>query len=395
MDCKDITELHQTQGSTGLVNFVERSSRQVETASLLQEPLSEQALLQEPLSEQPKVRDDRPPLVIAAYASSLPAIISSRDLVTRFIERPPVLIDGLLHQGSKMVLGGGSKSFKTWCLMDLAMSVATGAPWWGQKTLQGHVLYINLELPDVFFRDRLMDIQRARGHSDDVWDHLDVMNLRGHCADFTTLRQHITNAAGNRYVLIIIDPVYKVLGNRDENSAGNIAELLNEFEKVAVQNNAAVVYGHHFSKGNQSRKESIDRMSGSGVFARDADSLLVMSKHEQEEVFVIEPILRNFKPVPAFCVKWEHPVMRLEHLADPAQLKHNQPAKPTYSVEQLLKTLGVQSLCRTELETELSKATGMSGRTFDKLFKEAKETGKIAQDPRTKQWSVTTLSDEQ
>ena len=35
----------------------------------------------------------------------------------------PDVVEGLLHRGSKMVLGGGSKSFKTWQLADLAMRV--------------------------------------------------------------------------------------------------------------------------------------------------------------------------------------------------------------------------------------------------------------------------------
>ena len=39
---------------------------------------------------------------------------------------PPQIIEGVLHQGCKMILGGTSKSNKSWCLLDLAVSVASG-----------------------------------------------------------------------------------------------------------------------------------------------------------------------------------------------------------------------------------------------------------------------------
>jgi hypothetical protein len=37
---------------------------------------------------------------------------------------PPEIIEGVLHQGCEMILGGTPKSNKSWCLLDLAISVA-------------------------------------------------------------------------------------------------------------------------------------------------------------------------------------------------------------------------------------------------------------------------------
>ena len=48
----------------------------------------------------------------------------------------------------------------------------------------------------------------------------------------------------------------------------------------------------HFAKGNASAKGTIDRISGSGVFARDPDSLVVFTRHEEEGAFVVE-MVRN------------------------------------------------------------------------------------------------------
>ena len=47
-----------------------------------------------------------------------------------------------------------------------------------------------------------------------------------------------------------------------------------------MQSGAAILYAAHFSKGNQAGKDAIDRISGSGVFGRDADTLIILTKHE-------------------------------------------------------------------------------------------------------------------
>ena len=47
-----------------------------------------------------------------------------------------------------------------------------------------------------------------------------------------------------------------------QNKAGDIGLLVNKFEKLA-----AVISCAHHSEGNQAGKESIDRISGSGIFA--------------------------------------------------------------------------------------------------------------------------------
>ena len=83
----------------------------------------------------------------------------------------------------------------------------------------------------------------------------------------------IRRAAKKNYVAIIIDPIYKVITG-DENSADQMANFCNQFDKVCTELGCAVIYCHHHSKGNQGGKKSMDRASGSGVFARDPDALL-------------------------------------------------------------------------------------------------------------------------
>ena len=51
-------------------------------------------------------------------------------LADETIKLPPQIIQGVLHQGLKAVLGGSSKTRKTWILLDAAISHATGTRFW-------------------------------------------------------------------------------------------------------------------------------------------------------------------------------------------------------------------------------------------------------------------------
>ena len=124
-----------------------------------------------------------------------------------------------------------------------------------------------------------------------------------------------------KYDAILLDPLYKIYGEIDENKAGDVALLMNELETLAVKSKAAVLFGAHFSKGNQAGKESIDRVSGSGVYARDPDSILNFTRHEEEEAFVVESNLRNLIPLEKFVVRWQYPLMVRDDCLNPAKLK--------------------------------------------------------------------------
>jgi len=251
----------------------------------------------------------------------LPEILDAGAWLQTQVERPAELIAGVLHRGSKFVLGGASKTFKTWALLDMAASVATGSPWWGLDTQRARVLYLNFEIQSPFIHGRFCTICQRRGLTLPAGSLL-LWNLRGHAADFAALLPKIAaRVEGDGFGLVILDPVYRGLGGRDENSAGDVADLLNEIEKLAVKTGAAVAFVAHFSKGSQAGKEHADRISGSGVFARDPDSIITLTRHEEAECFSVEATLRNFPPLEPFVVRWTWPLFERADGLNPDALK--------------------------------------------------------------------------
>ena len=212
-----------------------------------------------------------------------------------------------------MALGGGSKVGKTWALIDLALSVSSGTPWLGLNCRPGIVVYLNFEIQAGFFHDRLLQVADAK--EIELTDSLLVWNLRGYARPASALFDEVRErVAGRDIALFVIDPVYKLALGGDENSAGEVGLLLNKFEDLATSTGAAVAFSAHFAKGDALLKSSVDRISGSGVFARDPDAILTMTGTQEEGVFNVESTLRNCRALPSFAVRWSFPLLVREQM---------------------------------------------------------------------------------
>jgi hypothetical protein len=281
-----------------------------------------------------------------------------------------------------MIYGGGAKTNKTFALMDMAISVAAGREWWNLKTIKGKVLYMDFELPEAFFANRLNKIADEKKVAVDELKDLDVWNLRGHATDMSELTEEILNRIKTtEYSLIICDPIYKVLGDRDENSAGDINSLLNEFEMIAVESGAAIVAGHHFSKGAQGNKEALDRVSGSGVFARSPDAMVTITKHQEKDAYTVETTLRHLKSLDPFCVEWKYPLMVRNASLDPAKLKKPGAAQKKFSDDEFLDLLMDGALTTGKWKEKAMQELKMSDGTFNSYKKRLITDSKVHQVP--------------
>lgn len=198
----------------------------------------------------------------------------------------PPLIHGLLRQGHKMLMAGPSKAGKSFSLIELVIAIAEGIKWLAWQCERGKVLYVNLELDRASCLHRFKDVYTALGLSGQHIDNIDIWNLRGKSVPMDKLAPKLIRRAQKKnYIAVIIDPIYKVLTG-DENSADQMAHFTNQFDKIATELGASVIYCHHHSKGSQGGKKSMDRASGSGVFARDPDALIDLVELEITEALL-------------------------------------------------------------------------------------------------------------
>ncbi len=250
-----------------------------------------------------------------------PAPVDALELLANPPPRPLVLIEGILNYGEKMLLGGASKVGKTWLALDAAVSVACGLPWLGYPTQMAQVLFVNLELTEWAIRERVRVVCEQKGATPEP-GALTILNLRGHDVNMSILAPKLAELASSGTGLIIPDPVYKTLGDRDENSAGDVAALLRLLEELARTTGAAVFFTHHFNKGLASAKQELDRFSGSGVWARDPDVLLSVQHHQEDDCLILEGTIRNGKSPDPVGLRYDpFPILRRDETLDTKKAK--------------------------------------------------------------------------
>ena len=256
----------------------------------------------------------------------------------------PPLIHGLLRQGHKMLLAGPSKAGKSYSLIELCIAIAEGREWLSWLCAQGRVMYVNLELDRASCLHRFKDVYQALGWSPDNITNIDIWNLRGRSAPLDKLTPKLIRRAQKRdYIAVVIDPIYKVITG-DENAAGDMAKFCNEFDKIATSLDAAVIYCHHHSKGGQGHKKSMDRASGSGVFARDPDTLidiieLELKGDEREAAcgktaWRMHGVLREFPNFEPINLWFDYPVHRVAKNGELDGAKSDGESEPAKSPEE-------------------------------------------------------------
>lgn len=211
---------------------------------------------------------------IESVTDDLPDSDNLEDVWDDLPDLAPSLIGGVLRQGHKMLLAGPSKAGKSYALIELVIAIAEGRSWLGFDCAKGKVLYVNLELDRASCLHRFRDVYDRLGWKPAGLRNIDIWNLRGKSIPMDKLAPKLIRRALKKdYIAVVIDPIYKIITG-DENSADQMAAFCNQFDKVCTELGCAVIYCHHHSKGNQGGKRSMDRASGSGVFARDPDALL-------------------------------------------------------------------------------------------------------------------------
>lgn len=325
------------------------------------------------------------PTVISEYWDNRPA-------------QDPELIEGILRQGRKMMIGGASKIGKTSLMIQLALSICNGFPWLGFPCEQKKVLYLNFELPEPTFNERLEEICRRKGWKlKEVTKQFHILHLRG--VSFQSVDGFVEDLCrkfkNSGYGALFIDPIYKI-NDGDENKAQDVARFTKRLDRITKEMNTSLIYVHHFSKGKQSNKDAMDRFSGSGVAARDADVILSLTELKTRDpdrrAFRMESTLREFKDIEPVNLWFDHPVHTVD---DSGELRNAQFAdQDTTKKEQKLIDFNTGLVCCYEnkkywneekkryevLRDDMRLWLGKEGkkmplRTFNRTLKKAMDDG--------------------
>jgi hypothetical protein len=153
---------------------------------------------------------------------------------------------------------------------------------------------------------------------------------------------------------------------------------MNELEALAQKTGAALVVAHHFAKGDSTAKSAIDRMSGAGAWARDPDSIMVMTPHEEPDCFTVTSILRNLPQLPEFVVGWEFPLMRVANDLNPDALRRPQGRSKVCTDKEFMEAvITEEGKTFTKIVTEAKSALNMSTSTAKRALNRLMSAGLV------------------
>lgn len=324
------------------------------------------------------VKGEQPLEAVASPVDSaaLPPFMSFADFPKRHeLVMPPQLIEGLLHQGSKCVFAGEPKTNKTWLALYLGLSIASGTKFLNRETTQGGVVFMDFEVQSCFFHQRAWMVYQGLGLTNPPKDFY-YWGLRGKCYDPSRLLQILEERLSkmSNVRCLIADPVYKLQGEVDENNNSQVTELLKTLEQFSERTGCALVFTHHFSKAGSVGGSSygnvshFHRLSGASSWARDPDSILTLTHHDEPGCLKVESTMRNLPSPDPFCIEFDAPRFLVrDDIIIPKRVNQLSPVRPQQILDLLIESKELtpekwQSLCTQKFgltKTQFEKLVGV------------------------------------
>jgi hypothetical protein len=244
-------------------------------------------------------------------ARDLPAAIGAGAILDADAPLKPVVVDGWFRRQEVGVVVGGSKSRKSFFLMILMLSIATGRMFLGMFPVRrGRVLLIDNELDLSVLKSRLVAVAAAMGvlrEEYEAW--IDIVPLRGVHADMIDIGNIIRRAGEGVYAVAFIDAMYRTYPEGfDENSNADMTALLTGLVGVGRDVDCAICLVHHLSKGAQGQKSVTDLGAGAGSLSRLVDFHIGMRQHEEPDCCVVDGVVRSFKQFERVGIAWGYPL---------------------------------------------------------------------------------------
>lgn len=245
-------------------------------------------------------------------------LIQASDLIEKFPEMRPYIIEGILRRGEVFNLIAASKVGKSWLAIYTLIAIANGLPWFGFQTKAAKVLLIDNELHSETLSHRFRFVRAAMASSlayqneKVTLENIAVKTLRGRCCDIKNLAVQSLDLADDGFGVICIDALYRMLPEgASENSNEDMTQVYSAIDQIAYLTGASVVVVHHSSKGDQSGKKSIETGSGAGAIGRAADSHLTVRDHAEKGLSVLDFNIRSSPPMQARTAKFSWPLWEL------------------------------------------------------------------------------------
>ena len=226
------------------------------------------------------------------------SIVSASDLNGKMYTRPPFIVDRILCAGNLVTFAAPPKTGKSFLALDLACCVADGKPFWGLETVQGDVLYCDLEGTEWRTQDRFPAV--GRKSKQDCPASL-AMTYKAAPVDAGLIEQlagWIDSVQNPR--LIIIDTLAHVKGRvaRGEDAYSADTRFMKPLHDLAVDKGIAILAITHTRKANGFvLDDPFDAIIGSTAQYGNSDAGWIISGKRDDDKKQFIAVGRDFEPV--------------------------------------------------------------------------------------------------
>lgn len=206
------------------------------------------------------------------------------------------IVNGLIDAKNRVAIVGQSKAKKSWFALQLAISLVSGAPFLGMKvSSKKRVLLVNGEIDSAAYKKRLRMMLTGAHVASDELGGLVIANTSEDCTEWN-IGRILMMAKSHHVDVVIVDPFYLLIDDEiDQSKVKECVRLMKRFASAGI----ALVSVFHATKGRIGDKQTIDRIAGSGIFARDCSTLISLCEHANElDHVVMSCEIRNHPPMP-------------------------------------------------------------------------------------------------
>jgi hypothetical protein len=193
----------------------------------------------------------------------------------RDIEPPEYIVDGLIEDRALSAVIGAPGAGKSFVVLDIACSIASGSAWKGRPVKRTRVLYVAGEgVSGASQRIKAWETQHGIGVGQDLFMIPEATLL---ATKVVGLWEWIAaNVKANGIGLVIFDTLARMAIGLDENSSQDMGRAVGMFDKLRRSSGAGVLLVHHTKAG-------ADTGRGSSSLLGALDSEVLVRKVEDDE----------------------------------------------------------------------------------------------------------------
>lgn len=228
-------------------------------------------------------------------------------------EPPEFLVDGMIRIPSLTSVYGVPGDLKTMLCLDLAVAVASGAPWaeplpdvgtgGAYYVKQGPVLVLDQDNGEARLRERFGALLRGRNVNNAPVYAISLPRPVFDASNPEEADLLAEQIAALGAVLCMVDNLGTVSGGRDENSS-QMVDVMANLRWVSESTGCGVIVVHHARKGNGAGGREGDRLRGHSSIEASLDLALLVERTDDD--LTVRSTKTRDNPVKPFTLRWTY-----------------------------------------------------------------------------------------